>query len=167
MLFFLLRTLLLSTPSKRTDSNVAVFWFLIQMYYITYNDTAKRSIDVVCLDSFISSVLCAARLDSYDENVQRLSNYTVQLSFSKACHLFCFFVLTSRRVCLFQTIHLSCWPLLRDSVYYTLAITALIVVTLHVQYRYYSCVTHSYSNSFVRFPTVHIRRKGGLVSLII
>uniref|UniRef100_A0A7N8WLB7 Solute carrier family 24 member 3 n=1 Tax=Mastacembelus armatus TaxID=205130 RepID=A0A7N8WLB7_9TELE len=27
-----------------------------------------------------------------------------------------------------QTIHLSCWPLLRDSVYYTLSISALIVV---------------------------------------
>lgn len=38
-----------------------------------------------------------------------------------------------------QTIHLSCWPLLRDSSYYTLSITALIVVSnsrkSHKKYR--------------------------------
>lgn len=37
---------------------------------------------------------------------------------------------TCSHVCCCQVIHLSHWPLLRDSVYYTLSISALIVVRI-------------------------------------
>uniref|UniRef100_A0A7N8WMR5 Solute carrier family 24 member 3 n=1 Tax=Mastacembelus armatus TaxID=205130 RepID=A0A7N8WMR5_9TELE len=48
-----------------------------------------------------------------------------------------------------QTIHLSCWPLLRDSVYYTLSISALIVVRNGLQLCAGLCNVCSRLNSYV------------------
>lgn len=65
---------------------------------------------------------------------------------------------TCSHVCCCQVIHLSHWPLLRDSVYYTLSISALIVVRI-LSMTWTMSLIHTYfpfSNWFFYIPSQFI-----------